>query len=107
MTVTRMTLKEAARRGRVNPERVDATTEDDIARQIDADDAAARADAAAYARRVRRRLGLDRGEFARRIGVSVEMVTDWEQGGRPPEGAARTLLRVLDRAPEAALAALE
>jgi putative transcriptional regulator len=38
--------------------RVDATTEEEIAAQIAEDDAEARRDAAAYARRVRRKVGL-------------------------------------------------
>jgi putative transcriptional regulator len=33
-------------------------------------------------------------------------VVDWEQGKRCPTGAAKSLLTVLDKAPEAALAAL-
>ena len=44
--------------------------------------------------------------FARRIDVSHETVGNWEQGKRGPTGAARTLLRVLDKAPEAALRVL-
>ena len=57
-------------------------------------------------RRVRRRLGLTQVEFARRIDVSHETIRNWEQGMRGPTGAARTLLRVLDKAPEAALRVL-
>lgn len=93
--------------GRIDPERVDRTTEAEIARQIAADDAAGRRDAAAYARRVRRRTGLSQAAFARRIGVPLDTVRNWEQGKRAPAGPARALLRVLDRAPETALAALE
>ena len=42
-------------RGRVNPEMLDATTEQDLAVQQQTDDAEAMQDAARYARQVRRR----------------------------------------------------
>ena len=61
---------------------------------------------ARYARRVRRRLGLTQPEAARRIQVSHETIRNWEQGKRGPTGAARALLRVLDKAPETALRVL-
>ena len=92
--------------GRVDEARVDATTEADIARHIAEDEAQAMQDAAQYARRIRNRLGLSQAEFSRRINVSLETVRNWEQGKRSPSGAAKALLKVLDRAPEAALAAL-
>jgi putative transcriptional regulator len=87
--------------------RVDATTEEEIAAQIAQDEAEAMRDAAAYARRVRRRIGLSQVAFARRIGVPVDTVRNWEQGKRAPQGPARALLRIIDRAPEAALSALD
>jgi putative transcriptional regulator len=83
---------------------VDATTEADVELQAAEDDAEAVADAAAYVRRIRRRAGLSQAEFARRIGVPVGTVRDWERGKLFPKGAARALLRVIDRVPEAALA---
>ena len=86
--------------------RIDATTEAELARQAEADDTEAAREAAAWVRRVRRRTGLSRVEFARRIGVSLATVRDWEQGNHLPEGAARALLRIIDRLPKAALAAL-
>ena len=69
-------------------------------------DAEAMRDMARYARRVRKRLGLTQVEFARRIDVPHETIRNWEQGKRCPTGAARTLLRVLDKAPETALRVL-
>ena len=92
---------------RVDLDRVRRTTEAEIARHEAEDDAEARRDAAAYARRVRRRTGLSQAAFAARIGVPLDTVRNWEQGKRAPAGPARALLRVLDRAPEAALAALD
>ena len=85
---------------------VDATTEEDIARHIATDEAEALQDAARYARRIRSRLGLSQAELSRRINVSLDTVRNWEQGKRSPSGAAQALLKVLDKAPEAALAAL-
>ena len=70
------------------------------------DEAQAMHDAARYARRIRSRLGLGQAEFSRRINVPLETVRNWEQGKRSPSGAAQALLKVLDQAPEAALAAL-
>ena len=49
---------------------------------------------------------LSKAEFATRIDVSLETIRNWEQGKRCPTGAAKALLKVLDKAPEAALSAL-
>jgi putative transcriptional regulator len=92
---------------RVDKRRLNATTEQDLRRQQEADDVASLQDAAKYARRVRRRLGLTQAEFSQRIEVPLDTVRNWEQGKRSPTGAARALLKVLDRAPEAALSALD
>ena len=93
--------------GRIDPARVDATTDEDIAAHQVADEAEAMQDAAKFARRVRKRLGLSQAEFSRRIDVSLDTIRNWEQGKRCPTGAAKALLKVLDKAPEAALAALD
>ena len=92
--------------GRINTAKVDATTEAQIAEQAAQDDALAMQDAAKHVRRVRRRLGFSQAEFATRIDVSLETIRNWEQGKRSPTGAAKALLKILDKAPEAALAAL-
>ena len=92
--------------GYIDAKRVDATTEADIAAHKAEDDAAAKQDAARYVRRVRRRLGFSQSEFAERIHVSLDTLRNWEQGKRCPTGAAKALLKVLDKAPEAALMAL-
>lgn len=92
--------------GRIDPARVEATTESDIAAQQAADEADAMQDAAKFTRRVRKRLGLSQVEFSGHIGVSLDTIRNWEQGKRCPTGAAKALLKVLDKAPEAALAAL-
>jgi len=61
---------------------------------------------AAYARNVRGQTGLTQAAFAAHIGVPVETVRNWEQGKRSPRGPARALLKVIERAPDAAFAAL-
>lgn len=93
--------------GRMDPLRVDATTDADVARHKAADETEVMLDAAKFARRVRRRLGFSQAEFAERIDVSLDTIRNWEQGKRCPTGAAKALLKVLDKAPEAALAALQ
>ena len=92
--------------GRIDHAVLDGATEADLASQQRQDDAEAMRDMARFARRVRRRLGLTQVEFARRIDVSHETVRNWEQGKRGPTGAARTLLRILDKTPETALRVL-
>ena len=46
-------------------------------------------------------LGLSQEEFAALLGVSTRTLRDWERGRRAPRGAARTLIRVAHRHPEA------
>jgi putative transcriptional regulator len=57
-------------------------------------------------RKARKKLGMSQDAFARNFGVSVATVRNWEQGRREPEGAARVLLRVIQREPEAVRRAL-
>ena len=53
--------------------------------------------------RIREKTGLSQGRFAQLLGVSVRTLQDWEQGRRAPSGAARTLLMVAERNPQALL----
>ena len=110
MSETRVTIDpddpQSLPEGRIDHAVLDGTTETDLALQQQQDDAEAMRDMARYARRVRKRLGLTQVEFARRIDVPHETIRNWEQGKRCPTGAARTLLRVLDKAPETALRVL-
>jgi putative transcriptional regulator len=85
---------------------VDATTEADIKRHIYEDDQAALSDAGDYARRIRKRLGLTQVQLAAKLDVPLDTLRNWEQGKRFPTGPAKALLKILDRSPEAALAAL-
>ncbi|WP_026036553.1 DNA-binding transcriptional regulator [Limnohabitans sp. Rim47] len=110
MTTTRLKIEPGKiankHTGRINVAQVDATADTQIAIQIAHDEDLSKQDAAKFARRVRRRLGFSQAEFATRIDVSLETIRNWEQGKRSPTGAAKALLKVLDKAPEAALAAL-
>ncbi len=63
-------------------------------------------DPAAFARQVRARTQLTQAAFAQSIEVPIETVRNWEQGKRAPRGPARALLKLIDRAPETAFAAL-
>lgn len=94
-------------KGAANFAQIDATTDQNIAQQQKLDDALALIDAAKFALRVRKRVGLTQSEFSKRIDVSVETIRNWEQGKRSPTGAAKALLKVLDRSPELALTALK
>lgn len=110
MKTVRMKIDPAApsslKQGRINAARVDATSEEEILAQMAADEQESMLDAAKFARRVRKRLGLSQAELSERIDVSIETIRNWEQGRRHPTGAAKALLKILDRAPEASLAAL-
>jgi putative transcriptional regulator len=55
---------------------------------------------------IRQKLRLSQDQMARVLGTSTSGYRKWEQGQRQPTGAARTLLRVMEREPEAVLRAL-
>ena len=52
---------------------------------------------------IRERTGLSQAKFAVLLGVSVRTLQEWEQGRRAPSGAARTLLMVAAKNPQALL----
>ncbi|CAH1696778.1 Putative transcriptional regulator [Hyphomicrobiales bacterium] len=52
---------------------------------------------------IRKGQKLTQVEFARRYGLSLSTLRDWEYGRRSPDAAALTLLRVIDREPEAVM----
>jgi putative transcriptional regulator len=55
---------------------------------------------------VRKKLGLSRRQFAERYHLDPRTVQEWEQGRRTPDQAARVLLTVIEREPEAVERAL-
>lgn len=87
--------------GRADFAAIDATTDEDIARQKREDDAEANQDTALHIRNIRKRLFLTQEEFSRRIHVPLATLRNWEQGKRRPAGSARALLKILSRSPEA------
>lgn len=50
---------------------------------------------------IRKELGLSQGQFAMFMGVSPATLRNWEQRRREPQGAARSLLLVAAKQPEA------
>jgi len=57
-------------------------------------------------RRIRERLKLTQEQFAARFEIPLGTLRDWEQGAGYPDSAARTLLRVIDKDPDAVITAL-
>ena len=55
---------------------------------------------------IRKRMKLSRQKFADRFGLDARAVQEWEQGRRVPDRAARILLAVIDRDPEAVVRVL-
>jgi putative transcriptional regulator len=53
--------------------------------------------------KTRKKTGLSQARFAQLLGVSVRTLQDWEQGRRAPSGAARTLLLMAAKNPQALL----
>ncbi len=111
MAETRMTLAEIKAAGtRRNRALLDATDEAAIRAQMVEDgqdpDEAPPVITAPRAATIRLRLGLTQADFAKTIGVPLATLRNWEQGRTAPDPAARALLRVLEREPEAALRAL-
>jgi putative transcriptional regulator len=58
------------------------------------------------AKAIRQKLELTQDEMAAVLGTSPSGYKKWEQGKRKPSGAARTLLLIMEREPEAVLRAL-
>jgi putative transcriptional regulator len=56
--------------------------------------------------KLRQRLGLSQAAFARTFGLDVTALHAWEQGRRRPDRAARVLLAVIAKEPQAVLRAL-
>ena len=57
-------------------------------------------------KQIRRKLHVSQVKFANLIGVSAATLRNWEQGRTFPEGAARALLMVAAKRPDAILEAL-
>ena len=55
---------------------------------------------------IRKGLKLTQQQFAQEFGLELRTIQDWEQGRVLPTGAARTLLRIIERDPDAVRRAL-
>ena len=112
-TARRSNQQIRAAKGRVDLQKLDAVTEEDIARwklEDGIDDS--RLGPPRYVRvspdvrALRERLGLSQEGFAERFHLSLRTIQDWEQQRRVPEGPARVLLQVIERDPQAVERAL-
>ncbi len=61
---------------------------------------------AADVKAARKQVGLTRDEFASAFGLSAATLRKWENGERHPTGAARALLTIIAREPDAVLRAI-
>lgn len=52
---------------------------------------------------MREQLNLSQRELAVLLGISIDTLQNWEQGRRKPRGAAKILIRVAEKHPEAIL----
>ncbi len=82
-------------------DKVDAITDEDIARQIASNpDAAPDMAPQIDVRAIRRAAGMTQAQFATAYEFSVRTVQEWERGAKRPSGPARTLLRAIKGDPE-------
>ena len=107
----RSSLAEARKQARFDPEKMRATTEADIARQIAEDpDTAPEAGTLGPTlpdpKALRVRLGMSQAQFAEALAVPVGTLRNWEQRRSGLDPAAVSLLRIVESAPEAAFKAL-
>jgi putative transcriptional regulator len=56
--------------------------------------------------KARKSLERSQDQFADAFGVSASTLRKWEQGQRAPSGAAKTLLKIIEREPDAVVRAL-
>ena len=92
----------------------DALTEDEVMAAALADPDAqpltdaqlARMRRISFAKHVRWKLGLSQEDFARRFGIPVGTLRDWEQHRTEPDTAAMSYLKVIKENPKAVMKAL-
>jgi putative transcriptional regulator len=116
MAVVKATKKTAERAvADIDWARIDAMTDEDIARQIAGNPDAApdlsdeQLDRAVFGdrlRRIREAMHLSQTGFAERFRIPVASLRDWEQGRRKPDAATQAYLTVIARDPEAVRRAL-
>jgi putative transcriptional regulator len=110
MAIVRKTSDEIrAMKPMLDRARLEATTDEDIARQIEEDQDTApklTLDMLVAPKNLRRRLDMTQEQFADALGIPVATLRNWEQGRNAIDPAARALLILIARDPEGTLAAL-
>ncbi|MEQ1578819.1 MAG: helix-turn-helix domain-containing protein [Hyphomicrobium sp.] len=71
------------------------------------DEQLARMRRVALAKHVRWKLGLSQEDFARRFGIPIGTLRDWEQHRSKPDQAAESYLKVIAKNPKAVMKALD
>jgi putative transcriptional regulator len=111
MAITKLTAEAIkGRPSQRNRAKIEATTEDDIRRQMIEDrenpneEVSERDIISPWY--IRKGLGMSQREFANTLGVPVATLRNWEQNRVAMEPATIALMRILAREPEAALRAL-
>jgi putative transcriptional regulator len=56
---------------------------------------------------IRKKLHMTQEQFAMRFHLPLGTLRDWEQGAKQPDTAARSYLRVIEKAPQTVMQALE
>lgn len=79
---------------------LDATTDDEVERQIAADRNVAPEILPVDVKAIRATTGLSQGRFAARFRIPIGTLRDWEQGRKQPDTTARAYLQVIARNPE-------
>lgn len=87
-------------------EEADAAALADPDNPLPTDDELARFQRIPSPKRIRQRLRLTQEQFAARFQVPLGTLREWEQGVREPDPAAKTLLRVIEKDPDAVVRAL-
>jgi len=81
--------------------KIDAITDEDIAKQIAANpDAAPDMAPEMDVRAIRRAAGMTQAQFAEAYEFSIRTLQEWERGAKKPSGPARTLLRAIKADPD-------
>jgi putative transcriptional regulator len=112
MAIVRKTLEEIrAVRPKADRAKLTATTDEEIRHQqiVDGENPdipVEEFEPNVLPRVVRRRLGMTQEQFATALRIPVNTLRNWEQGRVKPDPAARSLMLIVYRNPEAALAAL-
>jgi putative transcriptional regulator len=111
MAIVRRTMENIRRlKPRVSRAKIKATSEADIRRHA-REDGQGEIDLSGFAPNIpaqslRKQLGMTQHEFARALRIPLATLRNWEQGRVQPDPAARSLLTIVAKNPEAALKAL-